>query len=354
MSENVSNSLKVPFDLYDFFGYLFPGSFFSIGILFIYLANKEEVFDIFTITTKYSPLFENMNIIAGVILVFLLIICFYLLGHIVASFGSLIVEKILLKGIFGYPYTYYLGQRHKTERKFSESLYKIVFFLINLTLILGILSISHKFYTSFFYYLLKILIIIISVRILSVSFNYLLLDRENHQFKIQFLNKILIPIIKIAIIIVYWISYILVIWWSQAMFRSTNVLGKFDDKFIEKFKEKFESDFEMDFDSTGSNTFWLPYAFVLKNCNSTGPIIRNFLHMFSFARNITSACILLISIQLLVSSMASPSFVHPNNSLIYYVMISSYIIGIIMMFRYFYIFSSYYTKFLFRAYILTK
>jgi len=135
------------------------------------------------------------------------------------------------------------------------------------------------------------------------------------------------------------------------LFRSTGVLDEFGPDFVEKFRFRFKSDFGMDYRKADRNAFWFCYIYLVNHFPAPAAIARNFLHMYSFARNMATACFLLIAFAFLaVYIFASTAIPQENIQTLLAGATSVYVIGLIMLLRYFYLYSSYFTRFVFRAY----
>lgn len=108
--------MKNPFSIYDFLGYLFPGSVFLvlIGVIIYDYENfpNAEVFKDFLIFAKdYKFSLESS---------FLFVIIAYVMGHVIAYLSSLCVEGFSNK-VFGYPTKYLLGKSDYRWRKLVKS-----------------------------------------------------------------------------------------------------------------------------------------------------------------------------------------------------------------------------------------
>lgn len=140
----------VPFDLYDFFGYLFPGILFAASMfLFMSQFNFQDVEPLkSTLTAFIDPPF-----IMSVAIVACGIVVLYVLGHFVATISHIIIDRVLIDGIEGYPINFLLNIPRVT-RGYSESTYKYLFALYNLLLILPVIVGDY----STLHFLLKIVL----------------------------------------------------------------------------------------------------------------------------------------------------------------------------------------------------
>ena len=128
-------NLNIPFDFYDFFGYIFPGIAFiiyltifcSYGFPSISLSGLFEMF-----TIKQQP------VISGIVVAIIGIVSIYVVGHTIATISSISADRVLVNGIAGYPVINLL-ELNKEQREYSEATYKYLFTLANLLLLVPLL-----------------------------------------------------------------------------------------------------------------------------------------------------------------------------------------------------------------------
>jgi len=351
MPDRVFKSNQTPFDLYDFFGYLFPGMFFGVGLFVVHaLFSGTQTVAIVAQAQSLATAFKDFKFVEAVLVLVVIFLMFYVFGHLVASFGSLLFEKKLLKGIFGYPTQYYLDVREKHQRKVAESVYKITFMLFNATLIIGILSIDFPKYEAPFLACLKGLKWLLIIWFLLLLGFRPLLTWVQKRFVLAWLETVR----KLAVASLYWTVFFLIDLPITLVFGSTGVLKRFDPDTIDAYKRKFYNDFELDVDEVDTNVFWLSYVFLVQHSPNSLPTIRNFLHMFSFARNTAAATFLLLAITLSVKYVFGAQITPGNAMLLYMFSMILYIFGLVMLLRYFYLYSSYFTKYILRSYLIAE
>ena len=89
-------SLKNPFNLYDFFGYLFPGITFCFLCLLCDYCHKS----ISQILTSITDLGFSLNITSAV---FSLLFLGYILGHVISALSSYFWERMVVECILKFP-----------------------------------------------------------------------------------------------------------------------------------------------------------------------------------------------------------------------------------------------------------
>jgi hypothetical protein len=108
----MSSRTGIPLTLYDIFGYLIPGAIFCVAIVLVIDADHlgRVVVDLNKIASEqaYKPdyiigfalAFLRYSPIAGFTLILLV---FYIAGHIVATFSSLFFERLFVRYCLGFP-----------------------------------------------------------------------------------------------------------------------------------------------------------------------------------------------------------------------------------------------------------
>ncbi len=124
----------LPFSLYDFFGYLFPGGIFWVLLLF-----SSEISQAIKFTFGGVPLKEDIGALyfrfvtafeaSAVIGLLLLLVISYITGHLVASLSSYFFERILVERWLGYPATtlFQLSKKRGLSDEIPKCVFKKVF-----------------------------------------------------------------------------------------------------------------------------------------------------------------------------------------------------------------------------------
>lgn len=353
-SPGLAKDIRLPFDLYDFFGYLFPGAFLGFGCYVLLKLNNSTLLAPSQLLTRFNEFSGELSFGIGLFLLFILLVTLYLLGHVVGSLGSLILEKYLVKNIMGYPSDYYLGIRDSKTTTLSQVFYKWIFVCSLGVLTLGILAVNNQFWLPSFKVILLWVAVLFMVRIaILVVREWLILPKKERYGEEAPTYLRWVALRTKVTDILQFPTYLLIDLPARVLFASTGVLSSFDSEFTKLFFGKFKRDFSIEFDKAGTNGFWLCYVHVVKNIPSSVPVIRNFLHMYSFARNISAACFFLIVFQLFLTFMMETNYQESNRVYVFGLNSTFLLVGVLMLLRYFYIYSSYYTKYLFRAYMVS-
>ena len=97
------NGIKIPFNLYDFLGYIVQGFLLAIGFILLFIPTEtvNRFIDLHNIYTSS----------------FIILLISYIIGHITAEIGSFILENTYVKKIKGYPQILESNKPFKEEFK---------------------------------------------------------------------------------------------------------------------------------------------------------------------------------------------------------------------------------------------
>ena len=203
----------------------------------------------------------------------------YVLGHFVATISHIIIDRVLIDGIEGYPINFLLDIPRVT-RHYSESTYKYLFALYNLLLIMPVIVGDY----STLHFLLKILLCSIALLILQRVVIMLVRTTDAGKARAHTLGD-------------YWIfrTFLLpsnyVIDPLIGFFR--RLLGldrRFSDSFIAVYKDLFHQRFSpLVADDVGSDNYWLPALHAISRNPSHEKMLQTWLHLYGFARNASAA-----------------------------------------------------------------
>lgn len=121
-TEAKGNFPKIPFTIYDFFGYLFPGGILWVLIFFIEDFSFLIRHSIWGVSKRPESgfLFEgfskafNQTLFINTLLVLLVS---YITGHIVSSLSSYLFERVVVERFMGYPAVNLFRKRHQSKIK---------------------------------------------------------------------------------------------------------------------------------------------------------------------------------------------------------------------------------------------
>lgn len=375
---------KIPFNAYDIFGYLIPGSFFMIVAFFfdkqLEINHKCAFLPVAHILKIEPP--EKMNgFLVDAILLIILVIFAYVLGHIIASGSSYLLDKTLINRGHGYPYQKLLQideQRIYVTRigRFVRGL----FFWFNTYLLVQYVSWTfHIEYTN----LAATIMIwwVILFFILSVIL-YPLIKERTKKSEDEILNKISIAWVRK---LVRWVAhtkfwfhivksynwllnkirwiYDLIVKYPWAGFYDllngmyaymAKTRHPFDDNMIQKFKYHFETVFGYQAEKAGTNNYWFAVMYVNERSRNLSQTVQNFLSLYSFARNLSASLFLLFLYMFFMFIFNHEVLNTIQKSRLIFAPLLAYAGYIIVLSRYYYLYKNYYSKYVLRSFVFLR
>ncbi len=320
----------VPFGLYDFYGYLFPGIFIFISSIIFF---KYSFIDQLICNTIWSTCREN-----GVLMVVLLgsfaIVLLYILGHVVSTLSS-IIYGIINDGITGYPYITLL-KIPTVIREYSRASHGYSLFILNMFILLPLFITDQNKIKIVAIWATIIIIILFIFRFIIAIFE------TNEQSKI-----ILKKIANNKLVRFSLLPYKIIEIYITMLKKLISVDRTFSDNFIKRYKIKFKNDFSLISDEVGSDNFWLPYHKVNNSAPENVALIRNWLHLYGFSRNISTAAYIVCFFMVIILTFGNKV----NYDAFRIQLFSTYIVAWLLGLGYWRIFHTYYTKFIIRTYV---
>lgn len=114
---------------------------------------------------------------------------------------------------------------------------------------------------------------------------------------------------------------------------------EFQDLFVKKFVETFK----MSPSGVDTEVHWLTYSYLCQNDPDSMVRIRRWLTQYSFARNVSTAFILLFFFNIIMSKIDNPAFLYWS--------LATGAGSILFLLRYYYLYYNYYSKYIFRAFM---
>jgi len=339
---------SLPFTIYDFFGYLIPGLIsllipliYDIILLFIHPNTLRNEFHtpIYKLISISIPSNIN-NWVFSIFLIFVILIVCYISGHLIATVSGLMVDKYLIKTGIEYPFINLLGFPYEEKDQLLKRYRKALFlYLHGMIFLLLIVLFSEKNFWVLFFFIIIIIIIFFGLFVKEI---YLYLNKNNSTKNklLRFSKKCLE---------IYYVPY------NRLVSSTSKQYGlhyKFNRQFIQLYKENFENIFNLDPVKAGTNNYWLCYCYLIDKKPYIERLIRNWLNLYSFARNLSFAFYLGL-IYCIISLFLNIKVIEQKYLLLFFSMILL-IIGVILLVRYYYIYYTYYSKFIFRAFVYTS
>ena len=350
---------RLPFDSYDFFGYLIPGFFFFLSLLtFEYLGLRSDVDKRFVLGTeshcpplltlvlplsKAEPSWEIELLILAAALV-----TFYIAGHVIAAFSSIGIERLFVQKVYGFPHETLL-RRQESQASFSITRIKLnkvtyIFFLqcTNIALILFTFGLCFE---QPMICNIAVLLLLFTLTVCAIAFGYYCkVLRTQWDAKLG-------PFMRFIRLIMACVGapYLFVTYLISIFIRSRE---GFDNEFREEFHRLYREEFLKTNKLSDNNMFWFSYMFVAENTSRLGPMIANWLHLYGFSRNLSTSCYLsFICMLFYICYYQVKSQMLMVSSMALVIMTMVLVLSCIMAIRYYYLYNGYYSKFTFRAFV---
>lgn len=374
-----SNQVKIvekvteKFDNSDILGYIVPGAVFLLGI---YIHDEIFGLGLFgNLQERFAFAFDTEVWYNTIFLVvpFLLFLC-YSLGHLIATFSSIIMDKWAVERIFGFPYQRLLdiGAYPDDFERSKREYYKLA-----MSIFLGLViyfAVKREFDI-----VVKILLIawagVLGLKIGTSSLvqpdikdRYSRRDPKKKQTRIgKFFGRLFKRPLSAANITtdlplqhrIEKLIWKLLKWplkvlnspydlFTSGLLSLLIMQKTLSVEFRKECCKMFEETFGLNPKEAGTETYWLTYIYVCEKSPVCASKIHRWLCMYSFLRNFAISLFLLFIYGIVISSTVYPTS-GIRHAYLWWCLVTG--IGtVIFGVRYYYIYVSYYSKFIFRAF----
>lgn len=340
---------KLPMSAYDLMGYIIPGATLLTSA-FLFEFEPREQLHIKIVAPLYSSLYNlwpdmsgsHGHWILGVVFFVLLVAVAYVCGHLVSSVSSFLIDRIFIYKGYGYPYEQLLGIAKPSHMAgdSSRAFYRGTCLWLNLYFVLrvGHLLWPHRVPLVAAYAVGYYTLLIVSVRLLSF-FSH----RPGYQKLFRWLS--------------FWSVHIHAAPYEAIARPLSRILGTkaaFPSAFTERYESLFKGRFGITMAEAGTGNFWLCYAHVLTASPTLGSLLSNWFRLYSFARNLSMAFYLSFIYVFATFSFQRGFFQNGVPSALSAICASYLALSGIFLVRYVYLYVSYFTKFTFRAFVVTE
>ena len=328
----MNSEFKLPFDTYDFFGYLLPGTLLSLGLGFVFWDRIGE--DI----KKYIPDAGTKIEVDGAIAILFALIAvmiLYFLGHLVGCIAHIIYDRMIVRNILVYPF-YTILKLNTPLSKALPAAARIRWFLL---IIMGVSAILLPLYWDFNR---QWVIFIESILFLCYVVLFLLF-LLNNDFVKKKLGRIIIEFCKIMHHLFRMISV-----------TNVGVNSELCDKFFERLKKTTALTKEKIVDYN-SDVYWLAYMGLIQQEDGSHHEgkISNWLCLYGCLRNY-SCVFLIISIFASVRLWLFPNVIcvciKDDFKRLALTVVVSLLLCFLLFMRYWIFYYAYYSKYIIRAY----
>ena len=367
MADTEIPTTALPLTPYDILGYLAPGGTLILSTLIFEHFLKALVAPQLGHVSWHTPLLSGVKTIyassvqpANSVSLALFAICFaavaYIAGHVVGSAASILLDRALVFKGYGYPYSnlLLLSQPDTESRRFSRAFYRGLFFWLNasiLTLYSGLYVAAPLGFESATWWLRHIAYAFGTFVLASIIVKIVLGMRWLRDWPgIQYGR---VPAMN-AMTTMLGGPYELI---ARPLSKVMNTRNSFDEDFIKIFRDKFLARFGLSSERAGTNNYWLCYCYVLERCPELRGLVAHWLRMYVFARNLAAAfylaflyCFFWLIIEAPTLGEVDARIVAPTLFIPAVLFASSFL----LLLRYYYLFVSYFTKFIFRAFVYSE
>lgn len=354
-----TQNTKIPFSLYDFFGYIFPGSY--LGLMIILVSNSSDSRLFYLIRKSVDLVYQSSSVLSNILSASLLLVIAYSLGHIIATISHIGIDRLLVSGVLGYPIQRLLKlpvpkDHYQIKRSTSIYLFVSVLFILVRPVVHyhagtelpldsrncpDLFAICNPRYYTRFFILFSALVFIKLIHAFLVSAPYYLQPGKYVQrycflrFLVQlytFPSRFLfIPLLHVL----------------ETLFGTERRLPK---SLVDSFSKSFKAKFGLESKEVGTENYWLSFF----HTNATDPnatrLLFNWLHIYGFARNMGAACcFILVYILYRMHRMEEGDYL-----LILVVYALNFYLMIFFVVRYWMIYSTYFSKSILRGFYVNS
>ncbi len=304
-----------PLTPYDVLGYLAPGATFVIslyGFEFWIHHRPETTLSIHTplytlVQLALPPSGEGAWALATLFLIGLFGVC-YVLGHIVASISAFSIDRMYVDKAHGYPFRLLLGlEAPLNENPLTVPFYRALFFWTNAYILFRFLGLR-------------------GMPLKVVAFVGAGIKASN------FLYGAITALIG---------NYL-------------RTHEAFPVKVREAFHRNFQKTFGMTVDEAGTTSFWLSYIHVRSLPDSLTSPAENWLHLYSFARNLGTAlylAFLYCFVWWIFNSAEVALLPISDRMVLAAIPLGLFACAFAMLMRFYYLYADYFSKYVLRAFL---
>lgn len=271
----------------------------------------------------------------------------YIAGHIVASIAAIFLERHLVQHGHGYPFSRYLDFRDPPTTPVTRPFYRALFIWVNVYILLRYVEVafssspgSNRMVAFTANTLAWFLVVLILVKVV-LSTRGLNQSHSAGRYRSEALNYI-------AAIIRYAATpYDLL---ANLLKRSLDLHKPVSKPIREAFIRAMRERYDLEPGHWGSDAYWMSYLRVRTAGRSIAEPADNWLRLYSFARNLATAFYISFLYGYFVLAWNRFHSLNSGAGQITILIPVAFLFGaLLMLSRYYYLYASYYTKYLIRA-----
>lgn len=354
--ESMKTNFSLPFNAYDFFGYILPGSLFSFGLL--YLFKDKMSFD-----EQQIECLTKMSAFSAILLLLGLLAILYFVGQVIGCVSHLLYDRLFVRNVIGYPFQYILDLKPRPDDSVRITYLFFAVFALQILIVpllyemlcrlsvftnkggwvfcvIWLTAFSIPFFVSF---ILRVILVISRMRRMDNREHIVKKSDDSSIEKDGHMVKLCKTLTRAAWYIFYPIR--------KLTSTDTKVHQEIRRMFLDRMKEQTGFDLRTQAEYT-SDAYWMAYISLVKLDPRHDPKINNWLNLYGCLRNYSCVFLILsfiISIRQWMCILDGKEIL-PDSI---YLLVALFLC-IILFIRYWIIYFSYYTKYIIRAYALEK
>lgn len=340
------------FSTKDLFLYVLPGSAAILGaFLFEMRLNRAAGVAGILDSEIHLPLYHAANAIRqdpfshgfvfGAIVLAALITMAYVAGHVISSVSSLFLDRILLAKGHDYPFVYLLATEEAPRlQTCSQAFYRGQFLWGNLWL----LSYWCMHATSWPYmeWISRILFGGFVVTPFLVKIVVTFLNRSNERLLVK--DR---PFLVRLAVTLYSAPFDLPANMFDKVVRAREPL---ELAVVQKFEQQLVEEFGLSLKEAKSNAYWCAYLSIVTKSPQLTKLIQTWHHLYEFARNLSTGFYLCAIYTGGLLAFQGSVVTKLESSVVLWIPLAYAAIAVVLLSRYYYLISCYYSRFIARVY----
>lgn len=347
-----------PFNVYDFYGYLFPGAILTLFTFFFVVWFTPISFrNIMSLLEEA----EKLHIVLGIVGGSGFVAVVYFAGHVNGTLSHLIFDQAFMKRVIGYPVYTLLGLKHGFC-SFSRAFYFYLLLFGNVLILLPLVKMLFPDFAGFPIVYGTVLVLLFGLLALGTIVGIMggpkkILEPNSHKRgHYSFIKRAVRGITKM----INWffcsgisMSHRFFLPLMQMLTGSDRV----SDGVVQKFKANIKKLSGLPSEEIGSDNFWLPYIYMHRHEPEIEEHLSNWMNLYAFLKNLSFVAFLLcfeISVAITIHYCNVAELYHVTDTIDVQIVVAGflflYISGWILAFRYWTIYKNYFTKYLIRSF----
>ncbi|MFZ5788387.1 MAG: hypothetical protein ACOY3Y_18275 [Acidobacteriota bacterium] len=359
---------RVPFSQLDVFAYLIPGAtFLLLTFLFEFRARHpgDSKVAAFAHTPVYAAVRDTVvktmrelsekDGVWSIALAYLLILMTiaYVAGHVVSSVSSFLIDRILVAKGYGYPYLHLLGLEDGEPRNpYSGPFYKAMFFWMHVYFVVRFCGLFLDHWSAPYANLAANCLAWCLVLLWATK---VALENARRSPRVRAWLERGNTVVRCLFLAFRW-TFIVAIpgLYDLASNLLAGILGtkrQFSRIFCQRYSEHFKAAFHREASEAGSDNFWLCRCFIAERAPVLNSMAQHWLYQYQYSRNLSSAFFLAFLYSFVSLTTQFPEPPQPRDLTLPYLSATFLILSVVMLTRYYYLYVSYYSKFVFRSFV---